>query len=282
MVSNVRSGGLASRIGLEDGDEILSVNGRRISSEREFYRWIGQAPVGQRIPIEVYRDGDRETVYWSGQLQGAQGGQFGSNQANYNQEGHAFLGVQLDQRFPNAAVVSQVYENSPAQQAGLRPGDWIVRLNGQQVQSSQDLTQEVSQLEPGASVQIQISRPSTRNLQVRLGDRQDSSTTTASFQEESQGGSYQTGERSAVRRGSSSDDQGSRTNTIRREGRRTGATSRQGGFGDSGAEGETHGESRSAADYSDDQGGDHSVQTESAEADYATEDDDAPGSADEN
>jgi hypothetical protein len=188
-VSEVQRGSLASRIGLRDGDEILSVNGRRISSERDFYRWISQSQPGQRIPLEIWRDGDRRTVYWTGQFQeGARGQQYTSNQAQY-QEGHAFLGVQLDQRFPNAAVVQQVYRNSPAEQAGLRPGDWIVSINGQRVSSSQDLTNEVSQLEPGAGVQIQISRPTTQRLQVRLGER--SSANQASYEEDSR--SYQTG-----------------------------------------------------------------------------------------
>jgi S1-C subfamily serine protease len=189
-ISEVQRGSLASRIGLEDGDEILSVNGRRVSSEREFFRWISQAQPGRRIPVEVWRDGDRHTVYWTGALQqGSQ--QYGSSTAQYNQEGHAFLGVQLDQRFPNAAVVRQVYRNSPAEHAGLRPGDWIVSVNGQRVSSSQDLTNEVSQLEPGAAVQIQISRPTTQNMQVRLGDRGDANQ--ASYEEDSR--SYQTGSR---------------------------------------------------------------------------------------
>src|SRR5207249_362804 len=55
--------------------------------------------------------------------------------------GGAFLGVVFDSRFPDAAVVSRVYANSPAEDAGLQPGDTITRINGQRIHSSQDVTE---------------------------------------------------------------------------------------------------------------------------------------------
>jgi len=264
---------MASRIGLRDGDEILSVNGRRIGSERDFYRSISQSRAGQRIPVEIWRDGDRRTVYWTGAFQqGQQGQQYSSNTADYNQEGHAFLGVQLDQRFPNAAVVQQVYRNSPAAQAGLRPGDWIVSVNGQRVSSSQELTREVSQLEPGAAVQIQISRPTTQNMQVRLGDRQEANQ--ASYEEDSR--SYQTGSRnqydesgSSGRSSNARSGRSSGSSNFQGSGRSSGSATVQGSgrYSDDRSEYQSGENTNSSDDDSDNQSSRSSTRSSSADED---------------
>jgi hypothetical protein len=200
-------------------------------------------------------------VYWTGAIQeGQRSQQYGSSTAEYNQEGHAFLGVQLDQKFPNAAVVQQVYRNSPAAQAGLRPGDWIISVNGQRISSSQELTSEVSQLEPGAAVQIQISRPTTQNMQVRLGDRGDSNQT--SFEEDSR--SYRTGSRGQY------DESGSTGRSSNaRSGRSRGSATVQGSgrYSDDRSEYQSGENTNSSDDDSDNQSSRHSTRSSSADED---------------
>ena len=54
--------------------------------------------------------------------------------------------------------VSSVIESSPAQSAGLQPGDEIVRYDGQRVFSMTDLTRQTMAGEPGQTVVVDIMR----------------------------------------------------------------------------------------------------------------------------
>ncbi len=54
--------------------------------------------------------------------------------------------------------VSSVIESSPAQTAGLRPGDQIIRYDGERVFSMTDLTRQTMVGEPGQTVVVDVMR----------------------------------------------------------------------------------------------------------------------------
>jgi C-terminal processing protease CtpA/Prc len=54
--------------------------------------------------------------------------------------------------------ISSVIDSSPAQSAGLQPGDEIVRYDGERVFSMTDLTQQAIEGEPGQNVAVDIVR----------------------------------------------------------------------------------------------------------------------------
>jgi len=59
---------------------------------------------------------------------------------------------------PTTVSVGMVIESSPGQVAGLRPGDEIVRYNGQRVFNTMELNQQTLQGEPGESVVVDVLR----------------------------------------------------------------------------------------------------------------------------
>ncbi len=59
---------------------------------------------------------------------------------------------------PTSVAISNVLENSPAQRAGLQPGDQILRYDGQRLFSMSDLTQQTMQGEAGVNVAVDIMR----------------------------------------------------------------------------------------------------------------------------
>jgi S1-C subfamily serine protease len=71
------------------------------------------------------------------------------------------------------AVVRDVYEDSPAEDLGLRPGDTIWQVNGQAIRSPSDLTQAISQLPAGSDVDLRFSRPEVRDVEVKLDYQRD-------------------------------------------------------------------------------------------------------------
>jgi serine protease Do len=70
-------------------------------------------------------------------------------------------------------LVSQVFEGSPAEKAGLRAGDIIVSINGRRVGETRKLTRRVGALSPGSKVNIQVIRERrAKKFTVKLAERE--------------------------------------------------------------------------------------------------------------
>jgi serine protease Do len=72
------------------------------------------------------------------------------------------------------ALVSSVEKGSPADRAGLQPGDVIVALNGHEISQSTDLPALVASMSPGSSAKLQVVRKgSPKTLDVTIGEMKD-------------------------------------------------------------------------------------------------------------
>ena len=78
-------------------------------------------------------------------------------QAHATRQG-GWIGVALTGDTPGAPGVSQVVDGSPGEHAGISVGDRIVSFNGGRVESSSALIESVRNLEPGTSVDVQVRR----------------------------------------------------------------------------------------------------------------------------
>jgi len=71
--------------------------------------------------------------------------------------------------FANAVVVQRVDSNTPAEAAGIRRGDMIVRYNGHAVTDVDQFQNLILETVPGTLVPIEISRGLNRlNLSVQM------------------------------------------------------------------------------------------------------------------
>lgn len=69
------------------------------------------------------------------------------------------------------ALVGDVSPNSPAQRAGLQPGDIILDVNGKPVANSNDLRMTISMMPPDTNVNLQVVRNGEqREVAVRLAE----------------------------------------------------------------------------------------------------------------
>jgi len=87
-----------------------------------------------------------------------------------------WLGVMIDERSQQgqqrAAVVQDVYRESPAAEAGIRTGDQVVAVNGRQVDSYQQLLRRVAMLAPGTEAKLTLLRGGvTQDVTVKLSAR---------------------------------------------------------------------------------------------------------------
>ncbi len=83
-----------------------------------------------------------------------------------------YFGASAD---PEQVFLAEVYEGSPAEAAGLRPGDRITHYGGQRLRDSEHLRALVQATAPGTAVPLLAVRDSTVfDLTVVLGNREES------------------------------------------------------------------------------------------------------------
>ncbi|MGC2047326.1 MAG: DegQ family serine endoprotease [Gallionella sp.] len=72
---------------------------------------------------------------------------------------------------PIGALVSSVEKNSPAEKAGIVPGDVILKFNGKEISRSEELPPLVSELSPGTAATIELWRKGeTKQITMNLGE----------------------------------------------------------------------------------------------------------------
>ncbi len=70
------------------------------------------------------------------------------------------------------ALVGDVNKDSPAEKAGIKVGDVITAVNGQKVESSDELRNTIAGIEPGTTVKITLNRKGDeKTVEVTLGER---------------------------------------------------------------------------------------------------------------
>ncbi len=69
---------------------------------------------------------------------------------------------------PEGALVAQVLKGTPADKAGMKPGDIIVKFDGKEVKSFRDLPFYVASTPPGKKVKIEIRRPNGKKLKKKV------------------------------------------------------------------------------------------------------------------
>ena len=155
LVRSVVPGEAAARAGIQQGDVILRVGGREVTPDETVSYLIANTPVGSRVPLDIIRDGRRQTLQvqvgqrpTEEELARQAGGGQDQDQA-LGQEAPVApgtaLGLSLQPVNPQIAralnlpegtrgvVVTSVDPNSDAVEKGIRRGDVIISVNRQAV-----------------------------------------------------------------------------------------------------------------------------------------------------
>ncbi|MBM4388612.1 MAG: Do family serine endopeptidase, partial [Deltaproteobacteria bacterium] len=84
------------------------------------------------------------------------------------------IAATLQLKTADGALISQVFENGPAQKSGIETGDVIVEFNGKKVSNETDLTRLVGLTEPGTTVKIKLIRDQgEKEIEVRIDERKE-------------------------------------------------------------------------------------------------------------
>jgi len=179
-VSNVNPNSVAARAGLRANDRIVSIDGRAFANGRQADVYLS-AQAGRQVPVIVDRNGQQFTVQivpteqqgeapWIGVLLEEEDQSQGGTPAAPGQPGQRAAGTEN-----KGARISQVYPAGPASRAGLRPGDNILQVNGQQIDGPADLIVAVHEMKPQSRAEFVVMRDAQQvKIPVTVGNRQES------------------------------------------------------------------------------------------------------------
>ncbi len=204
-VEDVHQDSPASKAGLKTGDVIVALDGFRVVSVRQLQRLVEDVPAGRTVGIKIVRNGqtleeqitpeeeqgwprryetpDTQNRFWdrdqrdfSLRLNPDHFGRdffffsgrprLGITGSDLTDQMAEFLGVPGKQ----GVLVMEVRADSPASRAGLKAGDVITAVDGDSIQSLQELTRQLSD----GHHELEIVRnKQAQKLSVRIGNGDD-------------------------------------------------------------------------------------------------------------
>jgi len=145
------------------GGPLFNLEGEVVGVNSQIYtRSGGSIGLSFSIPVSVVRD-VVEQLRDSGAVQR---GWLGVSIQNVDKNLAEAFG--LDR--PAGALVAQVVEGSPAEEAGIREGDVIVEFDGEYIETSSELPHVVGLVKPGSEVKVGLIRDGDKKtLSVEVG-----------------------------------------------------------------------------------------------------------------
>lgn len=206
IITDVVEDSPAEKAGLKSGDVILLFDGDAVEGDGQFTRQVRQKNAGQKVKIVVLRDGDKKTLnvelgeredgnFW---LEGGDENVFmfkgddgedvhlkmlkdvHKDMAFFEKSDRGFMGVHLDRvegqmaryfEVDGGALITEVNEDSPAAEAGLKAGDVIVKVDDQDIDSPEALHKAMAETKAEQEVKIKVVRKGkNKTIKVTLGE----------------------------------------------------------------------------------------------------------------
>jgi serine protease Do len=165
LVSGVSPDSPAAKVGLRRGDVIVRYAGHDVTRWTDLPRAVAETPIGREVPVEVLRDGKRQTLTVKvARLDD------GDQQASAATEpAAAQLGIAARSLTPELArslevpgghgvLVERVEDGSRAQNAGLTAGDVIVEIDQKPVATVEALRAAVGRHPAGKPLLVLVHR----------------------------------------------------------------------------------------------------------------------------
>ncbi len=140
LVAEALPDGPAEKAGLKPGDVIVQVGSQRVWEVKDLQRVVRHMAVGDEVTLAILRDGDRLTVPIRVALMpqeaadGLAAEPFGLIVRGFD----AALAERLGLSRQGGIRVVVVERGSPAERAGLQPGDLLLSVDGRDVVSAAD------------------------------------------------------------------------------------------------------------------------------------------------
>jgi serine protease Do len=165
LVSDVVPGSPADKGGIKQGDVIIAFNQKNIDGPRDLSSGVAQTPVGQEAKVAILREGREKQLTLKIE-------KFGSEEAKVEKsassdQGKWGLGLEdlnpqmkglVKPKSSQGVLVANVQPGSPADLAGVRPGDILLSVNRQPVHSAKQAVELISKAKDNDSLLLLLRR----------------------------------------------------------------------------------------------------------------------------
>ncbi len=175
VIGKVYEGDPADKAGIQTGDVIVRIEDHAIESTRDLTRIIASYPVGERVTVQLYRDGKKKTVEVTLEKRPNS-----FTDRLIQEEGFDWFGFRLKEMTPSIAgqlnmsagtkglVVMEVKPGSKAEEAGMRKGDVIIEIDRHKIHTLDEYTKYLDSVRKGQTVQILFKRGNYRVYAVNM------------------------------------------------------------------------------------------------------------------
>ena len=149
LIGEVVPKGPADKAGLKDADVVLEYNGKKVADSRHLKLAVGETKPGSTVPVKLLRDGATKTLELtvqelpdseklarnSGPSESDNGTLNGVTVSDLDRQGRQEFNIPENVK---GALITEVQPDSPAAEAGLKPGDVIQEINRQPVKTAEE------------------------------------------------------------------------------------------------------------------------------------------------
>ena len=166
LIAEVVEDGPSAKAGITAGDVILEFDGKPVRESSELPLLASAAGIGRAVPVLVLREGKRVTLkvtlgempsqdaLASAEADDKNGGTLGLTVGDISPQ----LRERFDLKDTSGVVITQIEPGSAADEAELRPGDLLTKLNGKAVTGRKQFVAAVKELKSGDVLRLLVKR----------------------------------------------------------------------------------------------------------------------------
>lgn len=181
LVNQVIEDSPAEHAGIEVGDVLILLNGKQLTDPSTLMRLVAESDPGSRAEVVLIRKGKKRSV--EVEVGARRMEKKPAASVRIGGGGSGYLGIHLHDPDPDlapyfkvpeggGALILSVDDESPAMKAGLRAGDVVVAVDGEETGTSEALMGAIREKRAGEEVKVRfVRRGEERVLPVRLAER---------------------------------------------------------------------------------------------------------------
>jgi len=182
LISSVEKGGPAEIAGIKFGDVVLEFNGKPVSTSSDLPRMVRSSRPGDKVKLEVWRDGARKQLMVAlGEMAddgrqaakpGRQAPQASSLIARLGLTASELTAEMKQQLHVTGGLAVDEVKSNAARSAGLQRGDVLLAIGNIEIQSVAQLNNVLKQAPDGKNVALLVRRgDSASYVAIRLDEK---------------------------------------------------------------------------------------------------------------